>query len=136
MPQYLRMAELVRNGRIGKLHTIHVGLPAGPGGPGNPTPVPVPPDLDWDLWLGPAPWAPYCPARVHFNFRWISDYSGGMLTDWGMHLLDTAQWGNDTRAHRADRSRGRWPVPCGRPVRYGASIRSHVQVRQRRDAGR
>jgi len=96
VPQYLRMAELVRNGRIGKLHTIHVGLPAGPGGPGDPTPVPVPPNLDWDLWLGPAPWAPYCPARVHFNFRWISDYSGGMLTDWGMHLLDTAQWGNDT----------------------------------------
>lgn len=96
VPQYLRMAELVRNGRIGKLHTIHVGLPAGPGGPGDPTPVPVPPGLDWELWLGPAPWAPYCPARVHFNFRWISDYSGGMLTDWGMHLLDTAQWGNDT----------------------------------------
>jgi predicted dehydrogenase len=96
VPQYLRMAELVRNGRIGKLHTIHVGLPAGPGGPGDPTPVPVPAGLDWNLWLGPAPWAPYCPARVHFNFRWISDYSGGMLTDWGMHLLDTAQWGNDT----------------------------------------
>jgi len=96
VPQYLRMAELVRNKRIGKLHTIHVGLPAGPGGPGDPTPVPVPPGLDWELWLGPAPWAPYCPARVHFNFRWISDYSGGMLTDWGMHLLDTAQWGNDT----------------------------------------
>ena len=96
VPQYLHLAELVRNGRIGKLHTIHVGLPAGPGGPGDPTPVPVPPGLDWDLWLGPAPWAPYCPARVHFNFRWISDYSGGMLTDWGMHLLDTAQWGNDT----------------------------------------
>ncbi|NLF72053.1 MAG: Gfo/Idh/MocA family oxidoreductase [Candidatus Anammoximicrobium sp.] len=96
VPQYLRMAELVRNGRLGKLHAIHVGLPAGPGSPGDPTPAPVPAGLDWDLWLGPAPWAPYCPARVHFNFRWISDYSGGMLTDWGMHLLDTAQWGNDT----------------------------------------
>jgi predicted dehydrogenase len=94
--QYHRLAELVRNGRIGKLHTIHVGLPAGPGGPGNPAPQPVPPELDWDLWLGPAPWAPYCADRLHFNFRWISDYSGGMLTDWGMHLLDTAQWGNDT----------------------------------------
>ena len=96
VPQYLRIAELVRNGRIGKLHTIHVGLPAGPGSPGNPTPQPVPPGLDWELWLGPATWAPYCPDRVHFNFRWISDYSCGMLADWGMHLLDTAQWGNDS----------------------------------------
>jgi len=96
VPQYLRIAELVRNGRIGKLHTIHVGLPAGPGGPGNPTPQPVPPGLDWEMWLGPATWAPYCPDRVHFNFRWISDYSCGMLADWGMHLLDTAQWGNDS----------------------------------------
>ncbi len=96
VPQYLRIAELVRNGRIGKVHTIRVGLPAGPGGPGDPTPRPVPPELDWDLWLGPAAWAPYCPDRVHFNFRWISDYSCGMLADWGMHLLDTAQWGNDT----------------------------------------
>jgi myo-inositol 2-dehydrogenase / D-chiro-inositol 1-dehydrogenase len=96
VPQYLRIAELVRNGRIGRVHSIHVGLPAGPGGPGNPTPQPVPPGLDWDLWLGPATWAPYCPDRVHFNFRWISDYSCGMLADWGTHLLDTAQWGNDT----------------------------------------
>ena len=96
VPQYLRIAELVRNGRIGKLHTIHVGLPAGPGGPGNPAPQPVPAGLDWDLWLGPATWAPYCPDRVHFNFRWVSDYSCGMLADWGMHLLDTAQWGNDS----------------------------------------
>lgn len=48
------------------------------------------------LWLGPAPWAPYCPGRIHWNFRWIYDYSGGMLTDWGAHLIDTAQWANDT----------------------------------------
>lgn len=96
VPQYLRIAELVRNGRIGKVHTIHVGLPAGPGSPGNPAPQAVPPGLDWDMWLGPAPWAPFCPDRMHWNFRWISDYSGGMLTDWGLHLLDTAQWGNDT----------------------------------------
>jgi predicted dehydrogenase len=93
---YHRMAELVRNGRVGKLQRIHVGLPSGPGGPGDPTPQPVPPGFDYDMWLGPAPWAPYCPGRVHFNFRWISDYSSGMLADWGAHLFDTAQWGNDT----------------------------------------
>jgi len=91
-----RMAELVRNGRIGKLERIRVTLPAGPGGPGDPKPQPVPPGFDWDLWLGPAPWAPYCPGRTHWNFRWITDYSGGQLTDWGAHLIDTAQWANDT----------------------------------------
>ena len=91
-----RMAELVRNGRIGKLQRIHVTLPAGPGTPGDPTPQPVPEDFDYDMWLGPAPWMPYCEGRIHWNFRWITDYSGGMLTDWGAHLIDTAQWANGT----------------------------------------
>ncbi|MFA7003389.1 MAG: Gfo/Idh/MocA family oxidoreductase [Verrucomicrobiia bacterium] len=99
LPVYHRMAELVRNGRIGKLHTIHVGLPSG-GGRNIPIerqqPEPVPPTLDYEMWLGPAPWAPYCAARCHWNFRWVYDYSGGILTDWGMHLVDTAQWGNNT----------------------------------------
>jgi predicted dehydrogenase len=55
-----------------------------------------PADFDYDLWLGQAPEAPYCEARIHWNFRWIWDYSGGMLTDWGAHLIDVAQWGNNT----------------------------------------
>jgi predicted dehydrogenase len=93
---YHRMCELVRNGRIGKVQTIRVELPSGPDTPGNPAPMPVPKELDYDLWLGPAPWAPYTKDRCHWNFRWILDYSGGMLTDWGAHLLDGAQWGNDT----------------------------------------
>lgn len=96
---YHRMAELVRNGRIGKLHTIRVELPQGHsvqkdyGGLTGPKP----PDwFDYDMWVGPAPEAPYHPGRCHWNFRWIFDYAGGQLTDWGTHLLDTAQWGNDT----------------------------------------
>ena len=93
---YHRLAELVRNGRIGKLHTIDVELPHQPNGPGDPTPMPIPPELDYDMWLGPAPYAPYNKDRVHFNFRWIWDYSGGIITDWGTHLFDTAQWANDS----------------------------------------
>ncbi len=93
---YLRMCELVRNGRIGKVHTIRVELPSGPDTPGDPTPMPVPDGFDYDMWLGPAPYAPYTKDRIHWNFRWIHDYSGGMLTDWGAHLLDGAQWGNDS----------------------------------------
>ncbi|MHC4537004.1 MAG: Gfo/Idh/MocA family protein [Planctomycetota bacterium] len=93
---YHRMCELVRNGRIGKVHTVRVELPSGPHTPGDPTPMPVPDGFDYDMWLGPAPYAPYTKDRIHWNFRWIHDYSGGMLTDWGAHLLDGAQWGNDT----------------------------------------
>ena len=93
---YHRMAELVRNGRIGKLHTIRVKLPAGPGQPGNPAPMAVPHGFDYNMWLGPAPWAPYTKDRCHYHFRWIRDYSGGQLTDWGAHLIDTVQWANDT----------------------------------------
>jgi predicted dehydrogenase len=97
LPVYHRMAELVRNGRIGKLQRISVGLPGG-GGAARPTtkPAPVPKNFDWDMWLGPAPWAPYREGLHMFNWRWNSDYSGGMLADWGAHLFDTAQWGNDT----------------------------------------
>lgn len=96
VPEYHRMAELVRNGRIGKLQRIEVILPKQPEGPGDATPRPVPEGLDYEMWLGPAPFAPYCPDRVHFNFRWIQDYSGGIICDWGAHLFDTAQWGNNT----------------------------------------
>lgn len=96
IPVYHRMAELVRNGRIGRLQRIEVILPKQPNGPGDPTPQPVPADLDWEMWLGPAPFAPYTKDRVHFNFRWIEDYSGGIICDWGTHLFDTAQWANDT----------------------------------------
>lgn len=93
---YHRMCELVRNGRIGKVHTIRVELPSGPDTPGDPTPMPVPEGFDYQMWLGPAPYAPYTKDRIHWNFRWILDYSGGQLTDWGAHLLDGAQWGGDS----------------------------------------
>jgi predicted dehydrogenase len=96
IPVYHRMAELVRNGRIGRLKEIHVTLPAGPGNSPEVKPQAPPPGLDYDLWLGPAPWAPFCPGQMPFHWRWIRDYSGGMLADWGAHLFDTAQWGNDT----------------------------------------
>jgi len=55
----------------------------------------VPEGLDYEMWLGPAPWAPYTEKRVHWNFRWIFDYSGGQLTDNGAHDIDIAHWGMD-----------------------------------------
>src|SRR3954447_5075712 len=92
--------ELVRNGRIGDLRTVRVGLPAGRKDYGKTgdrkKPEPVPEGFDYNRWLGPAPEAPYAPARCHVNFRWIYDYSGGQVTDWGGHHPDIAQWGMGT----------------------------------------
>ncbi len=89
--------EIVRNGMIGKVHTVEVGLPSGHSDfaqtKGQETPGPAPEALDYDRWLGPAPWAPYCPARVHKNWRWVLDYGGGQLMDWVGHHVDIAHWG-------------------------------------------
>ena len=90
-------AELVRNGRIGKILEIQVGLPSGhhdfAGTAGQETMGPPPDHLDYDFWLGPAPYAPYCPARVHMNWRWNMDLGGGQLMDWVGHHVDIAHWG-------------------------------------------
>ena len=94
---FRRVCEAVRNNRLGKIHTVRVGLPPGRPDYGKTAhltdPAPVPDGLDYEMWLGPAPAAPYSPARVGVNFRWVSDYSGGQVTDWGAHHLDIAQWG-------------------------------------------
>jgi predicted dehydrogenase len=91
--------ELVRNGRIGKLQRIEVGV----GGPGKPCDLPTEtdePGLDWNFWLGPAPLRGYhselSPRGVHKHFpnwRNYREYGGGMVTDWGAHHFDIAQWG-------------------------------------------
>lgn len=87
--------EIARSGKIGRLHTIHTNLSAGPSC-GVEKPQPVPEGFDYDRWLGPAPYEPYTPKRCHGSFRWILDYSGGKLTDIGAHFNDLAQWGNDS----------------------------------------
>ena len=96
-PNFHRACELVRNGRIGKLKTVRCGLPGGRTDLGKTgdrkCPEPIPEGFDYDLWLGPAPFRPYAPARCHVNFRWIFDYSGGQVTDWGGHHPDCAHWG-------------------------------------------
>ena len=111
--QHFRVAcELVRNGRIGQVHTVQVGLPCGNGiRAGSTQPCEPPEGFDYDMWLGPAPYAPYCPARCHWNFRWISEYAGGQLTDWAGHHCDIAQWGMNTEstAPVEIEARGDWP---------------------------
>lgn len=89
--------ELVRNGRIGKITGVEVGLPSGhtdfAGTFGLETLGPPPENLDYDFWVGPAPFIPYCPARVHKNWRWNMDFGGGQLMDWIGHHVDIAHWG-------------------------------------------
>jgi len=90
---FRKACELVRNGYIGKLETVLVGIP-GPNHPGEPVPDSDPPtELNYDMWLGPAPFKPYNKKHVHYNFRFFKDYSGGQMTNWGAHHIDIAQWG-------------------------------------------
>jgi predicted dehydrogenase len=94
---FYRACELVRNGRIGKIQSVEVGLPAGHTDFartfGQEKIEAPPPELDYETWIGPAPYAPYCKARVHMNWRWTMDYGGGQLIDWIGHHLDIAHWG-------------------------------------------
>ena len=92
-----RMAcELVRNGRIGKIKFAEARLPSGYGvGNPKPAPVPVPEYLDYDMWLGPAPMQPHRDlggGTIHWNWRWMRDFSGGQITDWAGHNIDISHW--------------------------------------------
>jgi len=98
-----KACELVRNGKIGKLHTMRVGVPREGAPVIEATVMPVPEELDYELWLGPAPQAPYTLNRVHPRQGYdrpgwmrVRDYCDGMISNWGAHLLDIAQWGNNT----------------------------------------
>lgn len=86
-----RACELVRNGRIGNVDHVEVGLPNGGQYIGNPPVQPVPEGTDWDMWLGPAPKVPFR-GVLHWHWRWITDYSGGQMTDWAGHHIDIANW--------------------------------------------
>jgi predicted dehydrogenase len=95
-------AELALNGRIGKIHTIRTGTPRETPG-GDAKPMPVPEGLDYAMWLGPAPDAPYTLDRVHPvkeygrpGWMKLRDYCDGMICNWGTHLNDISQWGNGT----------------------------------------
>ena len=109
-PEFRFACELVRNGRIGKLKTIKVGVHSGAGGGrdwpegdnersgvAKIEPEPVPEWLDYEMWLGPAPAAPYTTARLAYpHWFHVSDYSLGYVSGWAIHLIDIAQWGHGT----------------------------------------
>ena len=116
-----RTADLARNGCLGRITRFEVGVPREMGdGPGSPQPMPVPPHLDFEMWLGPAPRADYTRDRVHPDdlsgrpgWMRILDYCEGIITNWGTHLLDVAQLINGTERSGpvSIEGRGRFPEP-------------------------
>jgi predicted dehydrogenase len=100
--QFRYAAELVRNGRIGELKTVEVGLPGDPSGDDEPE-MPVPKNLDYEMWLGSTPVVYYTEKRVHPQVGydrpgWLrcEQFGAGMITGWGAHHIDSAHWGMDT----------------------------------------
>lgn len=101
-PQFKRACELVRNGRIGELQNIKVGLPGDPSGDEEPE-MPIPENLNYDMWLGSTPWVYYTEKRVHPQHDysrpgWLrcEQFGAGMITGWGAHHIDTAHWAMGT----------------------------------------
>jgi predicted dehydrogenase len=101
-PQFRYAAELVRNGRIGDLHTVEVGLPGDPAGDEEPE-MPIPSNLNYEMWLGPTPYVYYTEKRVHPQEGygrpgWLrcEQFGAGMITGWGSHHIDCAHWAMDT----------------------------------------
>ncbi|MFZ0592513.1 MAG: Gfo/Idh/MocA family oxidoreductase, partial [Bryobacteraceae bacterium] len=120
---FQKALAIIQSGQLGKItmaHTWNYGHTK-PEGIGNPPDSEPPADLDWDMWLGPAPKRPYNANRFGYdiehpahprwfsNFRWFWDYAGGMMTDWGVHLLDIVQGGmNEEQPKYISASGGKW----------------------------
>jgi predicted dehydrogenase len=97
---FQKAVDIVRSGKLGKVVFVRTWnysneLPQGIGNPPDTDPLP---GLDWDMWLGPAPYVRYNRNRCLGNFRWFWDYAGGKITDWGTHLIDVVHWAMDVEA--------------------------------------
>jgi predicted dehydrogenase len=112
--------ELVRNGHIGKLERIEIVFPSDPAPVGVEPDMPVPPELNYDMWLGPTAAVPYTEKRVHDrkqhdrrpNWMRVSTYAQGMIANWGAHNFDTAQWANNSEHTGPVEVEGRGEFPA------------------------
>ncbi|MFM7356966.1 MAG: Gfo/Idh/MocA family protein [Sediminibacterium sp.] len=121
-PQFKRAAELVRNGRIGELREVKIGFPTDPGG-GHASPLSIPPDFNYDAWLGPASYIDYMEDRVHTRTNYLTgfyqrpgwlrceSFACGMITNWGSHHIDIAHWAMDTEFTGPTRINGKASFP-------------------------
>lgn len=113
--------ELVRNGRIGKLKSVEITFPSDPEPVSAQADMPVPKELNYDLWLGPMPYVPYTEMRVHTPFdlkkrpNWmrIDNYAQGMIANWGAHYFDMAQWANNSEYSGPEEVEGKGEFPRG-----------------------
>jgi predicted dehydrogenase len=106
-PTYREATDFVRSGKLGKVGLVRAWAYLDWIQPiGTPPDAEPPAGLDYDLWLGPAPHRPFNPNRLHFNFRWFWDYAGGLMTDWGVHLIQVLLWGMGDEPPRAVMSSG------------------------------
>ena len=141
-PQFRYAAELVRNGRIGRLKTVEVGLPGDPAGDEQPV-MPVPRNLNYDMWLGSTPMVPYTEKRVHPQDGydrpgWLrcEQFGAGMITGWGAHHIDSAHWAMGTEltgpvevwGHAEFPAKGLWDVhgPFRTEALYADDVRMIV----------
>ena len=115
MPHFVDALNFLKTGKLGKIRTVKAwayqgwmrDIPARPDSA-------VPPGVHYDLWLGPASKRPFNPNRFHFNFRWFWDYAGGLMTDWGVHLIDYALLGMDAKLPKSVyASGGKYAYPDG-----------------------
>lgn len=115
VPHFVDALNYLKSGKLGKIRTVKAWAYQGwmtnievkPDGP-------VPSGVHYDLWLGPATMRPFNPNRFHFNFRWFWDYAGGLMTDWGVHLIDYALLGMDAKFPKSViASGGKFAYPDG-----------------------
>lgn len=104
-----RVAELIQSGGIGTVRKVNLWKTGGAPKLGNPRPQPVPATLDWDMWLGPAPYTDYIPEKCHGSYRYFLDYSGGVYADFWCHIADIAFWALDPQGLKTISARGKAP---------------------------
>jgi predicted dehydrogenase len=106
---YHRVVEIIRSGALGKIHTVRLWKTGAPPDLGQPQIQAPPPSLNWDMWLGPAPYADYTPQRCHFTYRYFLDYSGGVFADFWCHIADVVYWSLDPKGLKTIEARGQAP---------------------------
>ncbi len=103
---YHRVVEIIQSGAIGKVHTVRLWKTGFSPGMGHPTVQTPPKSLNWDMWLGPAPYADYVPERCHLNYRYFLDYSGGVFADFWCHIADVVWWAIQPKGLKSVIARG------------------------------
>ena len=133
---FRKAAEIVRNGLIGKVTRVEVGLPGGNRNSGNVaksmTPSDPPPALDYDTWIGPSKLLPYIQGRTHRNWRWNYNTGGGQLMDWIGHHCDIAHWGCDFDNSGPSEIEGHGEFPPKDAV-WNTATKYRIELRYPRD---